>query len=171
MKSLSSALCPVQPCVLRRQQWASHPNLQNFTNKSLLLLPLTPSLSLKQTPSCSTPLSVFAHAATVCLLFHLSIKRGAKNRSNFSPIQLLASRAGSRDVQARVSDCLWFHILGCNKICVWVVSENNHVLSWLCLFTASLWAVQCLYRLFPDFISPPLLSRVNLHPFSYLFLQ
>lgn len=86
---------------------------------------LPPSIPFSLTLPLS--LSLSAHAATACLLFHPSIERQDKNRSNFSPIQSLASRAGSRDTRSTVSECLWFHILGCEKMSGWVVSDNDNV--------------------------------------------
>ena len=122
-----------------------------ISHSSFLWLPLSLPLSLSHTHRL--PLSVFARAATVCLLFHPSIERGAKNRSGFSLIQSLASRAGSRDARARASECLWFHMSGCNTMCVSVVSDNDNV---------------CLYQLtLSPALPPTFLSAV---PFPYLLL-
>lgn len=88
-------------------QPVSQPHLQNSaTTPPPLSLSFLPSLSLSHTHTQLPPLSVAA-----CLLFHPSIEQQDKNRSNFSPIQSPASRAGSRDVRASASQCLRFQIL------------------------------------------------------------
>lgn len=152
----SSALCLVQPCVLLRQHWARHPNLKNFANKSLLLPSFLP-FSLPHT----VPLSLFA--ATVCLLFHPSIEHADKYRSKFSLIQPLASQPGSRDARrAGVSVCLWFHVLGCDEMCVWRTIMCAHLSGYFCviLFSFNLFFTLPLLlpffsRLHPSFHLPP----------------